>query len=111
MSEIKTLFENIEPYSTGYLKVDGHEIYYEECGNPNGKPAVFLHGGPGGGGSTKVRGFFDPKLFRLLNQYTKLRREKKRILQSSQDNSWLISIDKQLFDIGKSIIELSLIHI
>ena len=50
MSEINILFENIEPYSTGYLEVDGHEIYYEECGNPNGKPAVFLHGGPGGGG-------------------------------------------------------------
>ena len=34
VSEIKTLFENIEPYSTGYLEIDGHEIYYEECGNP-----------------------------------------------------------------------------
>ena len=66
MSQIYTLFENIEPYSTGYLKVDEHEIYYEECGNPNGKPAVFLHGGPGGGGSTKVRGFFDPELFRIV---------------------------------------------
>ena len=52
-----TLYEDIEPYSTGYLEVDEHKIYYEECGNPNGKPAVFLHGGPGGGGSTKVRGF------------------------------------------------------
>ena len=52
--------------------------------------------------------YFDSKLFSLLNQYTKLRREKKRILQSSQDNSWLISIDKQLFDIGKSIIEIKI---
>ena len=52
--------------------------------------------------------YFDPKLFSLLNQYTKLRREKKRILQSSQENSWLISIDKQLFDIGKSIIEIKI---
>ncbi|MDC3173331.1 AAA family ATPase [Alphaproteobacteria bacterium] len=52
--------------------------------------------------------YFEPKLFSLLNQYTKLRREKKRILQSSQDNSWLISIDKQLFDIGKSIIEIKI---
>ncbi len=52
--------------------------------------------------------YFEPKLFSLLSQYTKLRREKKRILQSSQDNSWLISIDKQLFDIGKSIIEIKI---
>ena len=66
MSQINTLFENIEPYSTGYLDVDEHKIYYEECGNPNGKPAVFLHGGPGGGGSTKVRGFFNPDLFRIV---------------------------------------------
>ena len=66
MSQINTLFEDIEPYSTGYLDVDEHKIYYEECGNPNGKPAVFLHGGPGGGGSTKVRGFFNPDLFRIV---------------------------------------------
>ena len=66
MSRINRLYENIEPYSTGYLEVDEHKIYYEECGNPNGKPAVFLHGGPGGGGSTKVRGFFNPELFRIV---------------------------------------------
>ena len=65
VSEIKTLFENIEPYSTGYLEIDGHEIYYEECGNPHGKPAVFLHGGPGGGGSTKVRGFLTQNYLEL----------------------------------------------
>ena len=61
-----SLYENIEPYSSGYLEVANHKIYYEECGNPHGKPAVFLHGGPGGGGSTKVRGFFDPELFRVV---------------------------------------------
>ena len=66
MSQVNTLFENIEPFSRGYLEVDEHKIYYEECGNPNGKPAVFLHGGPGGGGSTKVRGFFNPELFRIV---------------------------------------------
>ena len=66
MSQTNTLFENIEPYSTGYLEVDEHKIYYEECGNPDGKPAVFLHGGPGGGGSIKVRGFFNPDLFRII---------------------------------------------
>ena len=66
MSQVNRLYENIEPYSTGYLEVDEHKIYYEECGNPNGKPAVFLHGGPGGGGSSKVRGFFNPELFRIV---------------------------------------------
>ena len=50
--------------------------------------------------------YFNPKLFSLLNKYTKLRREKKKILQTTQDNSWLISIDKQLFDVGRSIIEI-----
>ena len=60
------LFKNIEPYSKGFLEVDEHKIYYEECGNPNGKPAVFLHGGPGGGGSARVRGFFNPKLYRII---------------------------------------------
>ena len=60
------LFKNIKPYSKNFLENDGHKIYYEECGNPHGKPAVFLHGGPGGGGSTKVRGFFNPKLYRII---------------------------------------------
>jgi proline iminopeptidase len=40
---------------------DVHQIYFEECGNPKGKPAVFLHGGPGGGTDPKMRRFFDPK--------------------------------------------------
>jgi len=66
VSQLYTLFENIEPYASGYLDVDQHKIYYEECGNPDGKPAIFLHGGPGGGGSTKVRGFFNPELFRIV---------------------------------------------
>ena len=66
MTRMFTLFQDIEPYSFGYLECDEHEIYYEECGNPNGKPAVFLHGGPGGGGSKKVRGFFNPELYRII---------------------------------------------
>ena len=50
--------------------------------------------------------YFDPKLFGFLSKYTILRREKRRILQSSQDISWLISLDKQLLDIGSAIIEI-----
>ena len=66
MKNFFILYENIEPYSSGYLEIDKHKIYYEECGNPNGKPAVFLHGGPGGGGSTRVRGFFNPEIYRII---------------------------------------------
>ena len=57
----------IEPYDSGYLAVgDGHEIYYEQSGNPNGKPAVFVHGGPGGGGDVNARRFFDPRGYRIV---------------------------------------------
>ena len=66
MSEIFTLFPPIEPFDSGFMERDGHQIYYEQCGNPNGKPAVFLHGGPGGGGSTAVRRFFDPKKYHVV---------------------------------------------
>ncbi|MBI2635148.1 MAG: prolyl aminopeptidase [Parcubacteria group bacterium] len=55
-------FPPIEPYNSGYLSVgDGHEIYYEECGNPNGIPVLYLHGGPGAGCDENTRRFFDPK--------------------------------------------------
>ena len=66
MSEIFTLFPPIEPFNSGFMERDGHQIYYEQCGNPNGKPAVFLHGGPGGGGSTTARRFFDPKKYHIV---------------------------------------------
>ena len=57
----------IRPYNSGYLRVSPvHEIYYEESGNPQGKPVVFLHGGPGGGTDSKMRRFFDPKRYRIV---------------------------------------------
>lgn len=57
----------IKPYATGYLDVgDGHELYYEEVGNPKGLPVVFLHGGPGGGISEIYRQYFDPKKWRVI---------------------------------------------
>lgn len=61
------LYPEIEPYDTGFLQVsDLHRIYYEQCGKPNGKPVVFLHGGPGAGCNPKVRRFFDPKHYRIV---------------------------------------------
>ena len=66
MQKYLSLFPHIEPYSTGFVTEGCHEIYYEECGNPSGKPVVFLHGGPGGGGSEDVRRFFDPSLYRII---------------------------------------------
>ena len=61
------MYPAIEPFRHGYLRVsDVHEIYYEECGNPAGKPAVFLHGGPGGGSDKRARQFFDPQHYRIV---------------------------------------------
>jgi proline iminopeptidase len=66
MTEQLKLFPHCMPYNTGYYSADNHEIYYEESGNPSGKPALFLHGGPGGGGDINVRRFFDPKIYRII---------------------------------------------
>lgn len=60
-------FPPIEPYTTGMLdSQDGHKIYWECCGNPNGKPALFLHGGPGTGSTIGQRSFFDPSIYRAV---------------------------------------------
>jgi proline iminopeptidase len=65
--DLRTLYPPIKPNLTGYLRVsDLHEIYYEESGNSDGKPAVFVHGGPGGGTDAKMRSFFDPKRYRII---------------------------------------------
>jgi len=64
---LRKLYPHIEPFASGYLEVgDGHRVYYEQCGNAAGKPAVFLHGGPGGGGDVKARRFFDPRRYRIV---------------------------------------------
>ena len=63
----RKLYPEIEPYNKGHLRVSPtHEIYYEECGNPKGKPAVFVHGGPGGGSNPQSRRFFDPRRYRIV---------------------------------------------
>lgn len=60
-------FPEIEPYNKGFLQVSNiHNLYYEEVGNPQGKPVVFLHGGPGGGVAPDHRRFFDPNTYRII---------------------------------------------
>ncbi len=63
----RTLYPELEPHRHGHLEVgDGHSIYWEECGNPRGKPAVFVHGGPGAGADSRSRRFFDPTRYRIV---------------------------------------------
>ena len=67
MNPLRTLYPPVEPYETGMLAVgDGHCVYYERVGTPGGKPAVFLHGGPGGGISPAHRQLFDPARYDVL---------------------------------------------
>ncbi len=62
-----TLYAPIEPYASGHLDVgDGHRLYWETSGNPDGKPALFLHGGPGGGCHPDHRRLFDPSVYRIV---------------------------------------------
>jgi proline iminopeptidase len=63
----RRLYPEIECHASGMLSVgDGHELYYDVSGNPDGVPAIFLHGGPGGGISPRSRQFFDPAVFRIV---------------------------------------------
>ncbi len=67
MSTNDGLYPAIRPYRTGRLRVSPlHDLYFEESGNPAGKPVVFLHGGPGGGTSPAMRRFFNPKRYRIV---------------------------------------------
>ena len=61
------LYPEIEPFNKNWLSMGkAHQMYYEECGNPNGVPVVFLHGGPGSGCNPTQRRFFDPAHYRII---------------------------------------------
>ncbi|KAA9156382.1 prolyl aminopeptidase [Microbacterium lushaniae] len=61
------LYPPLEPYESGMLLAgDGQRLYWEQSGNPQGKPVVYLHGGPGGGSSPWQRRFFDPEKYRII---------------------------------------------
>lgn len=61
------LYPAITPFYQSMIEVPGgHQVYVEQCGNPNGKPVVVLHGGPGGGCSPAMRRFFDPEIYRVV---------------------------------------------
>jgi proline iminopeptidase len=67
MAERACFYPEIEPYRTGRLKVSElHEIYFEECGNPAGKPALLVHGGPGAGSTPTMRRLHDPSRYRIV---------------------------------------------
>lgn len=67
MSQLRSMYPPIEPYSAGTLDVgEGHRVYYERVGTPGAKPAVFLHGGPGGGLSPEHRRLFDPNRYDVM---------------------------------------------
>ncbi len=64
---LRKLYPPIDPFASGYLQVDnGHTLYWEQCGNPDGVPIVFLHGGPGGRSTPSHRRFFDPDFYRII---------------------------------------------
>jgi proline iminopeptidase len=66
-TERRTLYPEFQPYETGHLDVgDGHSLYWELSGDPDGKPAVMLHGGPGGGSSPDHRRQWNPDKYKIL---------------------------------------------
>ncbi|HIE3547993.1 TPA: prolyl aminopeptidase [Yersinia enterocolitica] len=67
MEQLRGLYPAYEPYDSGLLDTgDGHQIYWELCGNPKGKPAIFIHGGPGGGIAPYHRQLFNPAEYKVL---------------------------------------------
>jgi proline iminopeptidase len=63
----RELYPELEPFASGWMQTDSvHEIYFEECGNPQGQPVLVLHGGPGGAVNPAMRRYFDPSIYRII---------------------------------------------
>lgn len=102
------LYPPISPNKTGYITVDeiyGHELYWEECGNPQGVPAIFIHGGPGAGAGEGARRFFDPDFYRII-VYDQRGSGRSKPLGEIRNNTTPLLIEdlevlRQYFDIEK----------
>lgn len=97
------LFPPIEPFQSGFLPpIDGHRVYFEQCGDPNGLPVVFLHGGPGSGCSAKHRQLFNPKLNHvvLFDQRGCGRSTADRAVKHNHTDALLIDIERLRIQLG-----------
>jgi proline iminopeptidase len=87
------LFPEIKPYSSGFLTLgNGHEMYWEQSGNPDGVPILFIHGGPGGGTNPFQRRFFDPDHYRII-LYDQRSAGKSSLLGSVEHNTLPLLIE------------------
>jgi len=63
----RELYPELEPFASGWMQTDSvHEVYFEECGNPQGQPVLVLHGGPCGAVNPAMRRYFDPAIYRII---------------------------------------------
>lgn len=93
---MNTLFPEIEPYRTGYLKASPlHDIYWEEAGKPGGRPVVFLHGGPGAGLSPKHRRYFDPDFYRVILFDQRGAGRSRPHAELAENNTWALVEDME----------------
>jgi proline iminopeptidase len=100
---MRTVYPEIEPYITGTLPVsDLHSLYYEECGNPNGAPALFLHGGPGGGINPESRRYFDPDFYHIVLFDQRGAGKSTPYAEVNENNTWNLveDIEKLRFHFG-----------
>lgn len=91
------LFPEIEPFKKETLKVSSlHEVYFEQSGNPDGQPIVFLHGGPGGGTDPKHRQFFDPSHYRIVLIDQRGCGQSKPTAELEENSTWELVHDLEL---------------
>ncbi|HLD39028.1 MAG TPA: prolyl aminopeptidase [archaeon] len=97
------LYPHIKPYKSGYLKVsDAHILYYEMCGNPNGRPVLYLHGGPGAGISPKDRQYFNPRKYNTILFDQRGSGKSKPFASTKNNTTWKLveDINKLLAHVG-----------